>query len=197
MVREVVVMSGAPKVPRYVAFGLAMLVSFVGTAFFVGEVFADPGGYAAVGLVAAWGLPMVALSAYVLVRPAAATTALVVIAILVSLFIVLDTVFRLLPRHIGPVGPVAVFAVAVAGAFLGMRRPVLAGSLLVLLGIASLGAAVETVTGPGETAPIGVAFGGSFGAVGVAVLVVGGLFLLAGAWEAWLGHRSRPVSSAH
>lgn len=190
-------MIGAPKVPRYVAFGLAMVVAVAGVAFIVAETFTDPGGLAAVGLVAAWGLPMVALSVYALQRPVAATPVVVAVAVLVSLFVVLEEALHVLPQGAGPVGSIAVFAVAVAVDFLGLHRPVPAGSLLVLLGVANLGAGVWRVTASDEEAGVRAGLGGSSGAVAMAVLVVAALFLLAGAWEAWTDHRAHRVRSAH
>ena len=50
-----------PKILRYVAFGLALLYGGLGAVFVIGETFADPGGAAAAGLVAAWLVPLVTL----------------------------------------------------------------------------------------------------------------------------------------
>jgi hypothetical protein len=86
---------------------------------------------------------------------------------------------------------VAVFALGVTQAFLGLHRQVLAGTLMVLTGVVQL---VATVVGTavhaglrGEGVPagavpgVGALLGGSSGVVVVPLLVVGALFLLAGA----------------
>jgi hypothetical protein len=101
-----------------------------------------------------------------------------------------------LPGDIGPVGAIAVFAVAVALAFLGLNRPLPAGSLLVLLGTTQLSAAISRTVGPGDRAPVNATLSGSSGAVAVPVLVVGMPFLVTAGWESWVGHRSHHVRSA-
>jgi hypothetical protein len=110
---------------------------------------------------------MIALAVYALRRPEAATRLLTVVATVAATFVVLDAVFRIVPRdEIGPVGSITVFAVAVALGFLGLRRPALAGWLLLLVGAANLGGGASGV------------------AVAVPALVIGGLFLLAASWAA-------------
>jgi hypothetical protein len=80
--------------------------------------------------------------------------------------------------------------------FLGLNRPRPAGSLLILLGTAQLGAAILRTVGSDDGAPVRSAPGGSAVAVAVPVLVVGVLFLVTAGWESWQGYRSRRVRSA-
>ncbi len=188
-------MTGTPaKGFRYVGFGFTILFAVLGCVFITGETFTGPGTLSAAIVVALWFLPMVALSVYALRRPEAATNVLLVAAALVSLFVVLEQIFRGATENAGPVGSVAVFAVAVALGFLGLHRPLSAGSLMILLGAANLGVALSKSIS--DAAPVGDALGGSSGAVALPVLVVGALYLVAAAWEAWLGHRPHRVRSA-
>jgi hypothetical protein len=182
---------------RYVGFGLTILFAVLGCVFIIGETFVEPGNPAAAILVALWFLPMVALSVYGLRRPEAATKVMLVVAALVSLFVVLEQFFRGVTENAGPIGSIAVFAVSVALGLLGLRRPLPAGSLMILLGATSLGAALSRSVGSGDGASIGDALGASSGAVALPALVIGGLYLVAAAGQAWRGHRSHGVGSAH
>jgi hypothetical protein len=93
----------------------------------------DPRGFPAVLLSASWFVPMAALAVYSLRRPETATTVLTVPSALVASFVVLDGVFGMVPRdEIGPVASIIGFAVAVPLGFLGLRRPLRAGWLLLL-----------------------------------------------------------------
>jgi hypothetical protein len=113
------------------------------------------------------------------------------VAALVSLFVVLDALYDIVPRdEIGPVGSIAVFAVAVALSFLGLHRPMRAGWLLLLVGAANLAGVFAKVLEPAGGAPLGAALGGSSGAIAVPVVVIGGLFLVAAPWHART-HRDR------
>jgi len=153
-----------------------------------GEMFTDPGGWPAVAMTASW-LPLIALSVFALRRPAAAAPAFVGATALVVLFTLADSAFDIIPRNSwGPVAAVAVFAIGVALAFLGLHRAELAGLLMVVAGLAQLAA---TVIGRGSEP--GAMFGGSSGVVVVPILLVGLLFLLAGA----LGHESLRSGSGH
>ena len=128
---------------------------------------------------------MVALSVHALLRPAAAGPVLAGATGMVAVFTVADSAFGVVPRDDwGPVAAVAVFALAVALAFLGLHRARLAGLLIILAGIAQLtatliGVVIEAADGAG----LGAAFGGSSGVVVLPLLVIGGLFLLAGSLQ--------------
>lgn len=173
-------MTRTAKVLRYVAFTLMALFGLLGGLFVAGEAFADPGGWRAVAMTAAWVLPLIALSVFALRRPAAAGPVFVGATALVVLFTLADSAFGIIPRGTGPVVAVVAFAIGVALAFLGLHRAELAGLLMVVAGLAQL------------TATRGH-LGGSSGVVVLPILVVGLLFLLAGA----LGHESLRSGSGH
>ena len=174
----------ATKVLRGVVLGLALLVTVLGGAFVVAETMGDPGGIVAV---LAWALPMGGLSAYALRRPATASPLLMVAAAVVMLFVVLDAAVDIVPHGAGPVGAIAVFAVAVPLGCLGVHLPAKAGALLVVVGAVSLNITIWTRSGAGA----GAALGGSSGAVAVMTFVFGALFLAVAAAER-LSHRPRP-----
>ena len=182
-------MTHTAKVLRYVAFTLMALFGLLGGLFVAGEAFSDPGGWQAVAMTAAWALPLIALSVFSLRRPAEAGPVFVGATALVVLFTLADSAFGIIPRDSwGPVAAVVVFAIGVALAFLGLHRAELAGLLMVVAGLAQLAA---TVIGRGsEPGPM---FGGSSGVVVLPILLVGLLFLLAGA----LGHESLRSGPAH
>jgi hypothetical protein len=100
-------------------------------------------------------------------------------------FTVVDSAFGIVPRDDwGPVAAVVVFALGVALAFLGLHRARQAGLLMILAGIAQLtatliGVVIEAADGQGPDAT----FGGSSGVVVLPLLIIGGLFLLAGSLE--------------
>jgi hypothetical protein len=106
---------------------------------------------------------------------------LTILTVVVAAFVMLDALFGIVPQDkVGPVGSIAVFAVAVALGFLGLRRTARAGMLLLLLvGAANLAGVFATML-ERDGAPLGAALSGFSGAVAIPVLVVGALFLLAG-----------------
>jgi hypothetical protein len=179
-------MTGIAKVLRYTAFTSMALFGLLGGMFVAGYAFEDLGGWAAVGLTALWLVPLVALSAFALVRPEPAAPVLVGVTGAVALFSLADSAFGIVPRDAwGPVAAIAVFAAAVALAFLGLHRARLAGLLMVVLAVVQLAATMlgVAVHGAGEGPGPGALLGGSSGVVVVPVLVVGALFLLAGSLD--------------
>jgi hypothetical protein len=181
-------MTRTAKVLRYVAFTLMALFGLGGGMFVAGEAFSDPGGWPAVAMTASWVLPLIALSAFAFRRPATAGPVFIAVTALVVLFTLADSAFGIIPRNTGPVTAVVVFTIGVALAFLGLRRAELAGLLMVIAGLAQFAA---TVIGRGSEP--GAMFGGSSGVVVLPILLVGLLFLLAGA----LGHESLRSGPAH
>jgi hypothetical protein len=185
------------KVLRYAAFTAMAVFGLLGGMFIAGNAFADPGGWPAAGMTALWAVPMVALSIYALLRPAAAGPVLVGATAMVAVFTVVDSAFGIVPRDDwGPVAAVAVFALGVVLAFLGLHRARLAGLLMILAGIAQLtatllGVVIEEADGLGP----GATLGGSSGVVVLPLLVIGGLFLLAGSLEHRNGSRSGRVAT--
>lgn len=176
-------MSGSGKFLRYAAFGMMALFGLLGGLFVAGYAFEDPGGWAAVGLTALWVVPMAALSVFALLRPDAAARVFVWVTAAVVVFALADSAFGIIPRDDwGPVTAIAVFALGVALAFLGLHRPTLAGGTMVFLALMQLAAAVVAVVahGSGDRPGPGALLGGSSGVVIVPLLVTGLLFLLAG-----------------
>jgi hypothetical protein len=177
-------MTSALKVLRYAAFGLTVVLGVFGSAFIIGEILVDPGGLPAVLLSASWFVPMVALAVVALRRPEIATTVLTVVTAVLASFVVLDGVFGIVPRdEIGPVASIGVFAVAVPLGFLGLHRPLRAGWLLLLVGAANLVDVFVRMLGANDGPPLDAGLGGSSGAVAVAVVIIGGLFLVAASLE--------------
>jgi hypothetical protein len=170
----------AVKVLRGVVLGVGALVAVMGGAFLIAETVGDPDRSAAIIVVAVWAVVTVAFSAWALRRPVPASPALSVVGALVAVFVVLDAALGVVPDTAGPVGAIAVFAVAVPLGCLAVHRPVQAGVLLVLVGAVSLNAALWTRSG----SP-----GGSLGVVAVTTFVFGAMFLGVAAAER-LGHRA-------
>jgi hypothetical protein len=173
-------MTGMAKVLRYVAFTLMALIGLFGGMFVAGGTFADPGGWSAVAMTASWALPLIALSVFALRRPAMAGPFFIAATALVVLFTLADSAFRIIPHNTGPVAAVVVFTLGVALAFLGLRRAELGGLLMVIAGLAQLAGTRGHL-------------GGSSGVMVLPILVVGLLFLLAGA----LGRESLRSGSTH
>lgn len=193
-------MTAPAKVLRYTAFTLMVLFGLVGTLFVAGYAFEDLGGWLAAGLTAMWALPMVGFSIFALLRPAPASQVLVGLTVIVALFTLVDSAFGVIPRDDwGPVAAVAVLALGVALAFLGIHRAALAGLLLVTLALAQLAAtAIGIAVGGGEGPGLRGMLGTSSGVVVVPMLVIGVLFLLAGQLDheplqPGVTPRSRPV----
>ncbi|HEU5155899.1 MAG TPA: hypothetical protein VFU43_02810 [Streptosporangiaceae bacterium] len=140
-------MKTLPAIARFSGFGLIVFVAVFGGAFIIGESIMDPGGPAAIALAVTWAVVAVALAAFSVWRPERATRPLTVLAILLAVFIVVDLVVGVVPRdEVGPVGTAGALAVAVGLGFLGVRRPAPAGRLLLLVGVASVGAGGSGVT---------------------------------------------------
>lgn len=156
--------------------GLVLMAVFVLLAgmWIAGEAFAEPGGPAAVGLIASWLVPLLLLVTLALVRPA---WALPVLTVLTGLILLLHVWFVIDPRawrsfedDIGPVRAVAGFVVVAALAALGWHRPAPAGWLLLAIGV------LPVVLLLLETGRFAVASWAVVGAPGVAA---GILYLLA------------------
>lgn len=188
-------MSRISKVLKYGAFAMMALFGLLGGAFVIGEAFAEPGGWTAVWISALWVVPLVALSAFVLMRPAAATPVAVGATVVVGLFTLADSVFGIVARDSwGPVAAIAVFALGVVLAFFGLHRAGLAGGLMIAIGLVQLGATVlgrESGGGPGLRDMLG----GSSGAVVVPIILMGTLFLLSSAFTREAGHPQTPQQS--
>ncbi len=117
---------------------MALSTLFFGT-FLAGDTFADPGGWKAAGLVAAWLLPLAALGALAWYRPAWSVP---VFAVLTAGVIGMSIWFAVNPEgwrsfenHNGPVRDVIIFVLAAAVAVLGLKRTAVAGTLLLIIGL--------------------------------------------------------------
>jgi hypothetical protein len=143
----------------------------------------DPGGWTAVWVSALWVVPLVALSVFALLRPESAGTVFVGVTGVVALFTLTDSLVGLIPRDDwGPVAAIVVFALGVALGFLGLRRSLLAGTLMVGLAVTQLLASLAGVAiraGGDGTGP-GASLGGSSGVVVLPILLIGALYVEAG-----------------
>lgn len=115
---------------RYVGFGVVILLGIVTATFFFGYAFADLEGSLAVALVVAWALPVVALSWLAVTRPRYALPTLVTAACGLAAVSLVNGAAPFLPPTWGPVAEVAAVGLAIATAFLGLRRAAPAGWLL-------------------------------------------------------------------
>ena len=129
----------SPTILKYVAFTLMALFGLLGGAFVLGETFSDPGGWTAVWVSALWVVPLVAMSVFALLRPEAMAPVFVVVTAVVALFTLVDSLVGIIPRDDwGPVAAIVVFALGVALAFLGLRRALLAGTLMATAAVTQL-----------------------------------------------------------
>ena len=184
---------------RWSAFSLMAAFGLLGSLFVAGETLVDPGGWEAVALVALWLVPMVFLCALAVRRIDTAHRVLVaavtVLAALWVWFALAPGWWRSLMDERGPVLAIASFAVGVAVAFLGLRRPGTAGALLVVMAAVPVvaSAVAAAVLDADRPDPAGL-LGGSSTAAAIPTLVVGVLLLLSYAAERGQtrpdGHRS-------
>lgn len=179
------VMAGTAKVLRYAAFTLMALFGLLGGLFAAGYAFEDLSTWTAIGVTAAYAVPTVALCVLAWRVPERAAPWFVVLTGVVAVLAILDAAFQVVDTYsVGPVVAVGVFAVAVSLGFLGLHRSALAGLLLVVLGLAQLGAVVlgsadELAEGGGPS--LADMLTTSSGVVVLPMVVVGILFLVAGA----------------
>ncbi|HEU4512983.1 MAG TPA: hypothetical protein VFR87_07745 [Nocardioidaceae bacterium] len=197
-------MTGSARVLRWTAFSLMAVFGLLGGLFVAGETFMDPGGWTAAFVTALWVLPMVGLSAFALLRPERAGPVFVGLTGLLALFTLADSAFGIIPRDDwGPVTAVAVFALGVSLAFLGLKQAGLAGVLMVVLALAqvaatALGIAIHEPERAGEGPGLGALLGGSGGVVVLPLLVVGVLFLFSSSLTGESrGRRTPRVHPAH
>lgn len=172
----------ATVVKRIGAWGLIGFAALFGL-FAAGYAFEDPGGWAAVGIVAAFVVPTALLALAAWRWPEHAMRSVVPVVVLVALSWVLLPLFPDEIRdwfdQVGPVFAMATTVAAVALAVLGLHRPGLAGALL--LGIAVfvfvqlILAANAFEEGPGPRGLLGT----SGGVMLLPMAIAGALLLLA------------------
>ena len=163
-------------------FGVAACITGLFGLFLAGETFTDPGGWKALGLVAAWAIPLAALAAVAWYRPGWAARLL---AVLIAAVIGVSGWFAVDPggwrafedRH-GPIRAIISFVLAAAVAVLGLKRTALAGALLLVLGVV-----------PVVLSSLGSQLGfASLAVVSSTPLIVGVLYL----WSAAVAGRAAP-----
>lgn len=177
-------MTGTAKTLRNVTFGFMVLFGVLGTLFVAGYAFEDLATPVAVGLTAAWVLPMAVLSVLALRRPEPMVRVLAWSTAIVAAATLLDSATGIVPRDDwGPVMAIVVFALGVSLAFLGLSRTRAAGLLMVVLAGAQLAATVLGLTlggvgdagdGPGLRGMAAT----SSGVVVLPILLAGILFLM-------------------
>lgn len=155
--------------------GLVLMAVFtvVGAAWIAAEAFADPGGWRAAGLVAAWLVPLTVLLAASRYRTDFAVVllgALTAVAVGIGIWVAVDPEpWRAFENDNGPVRAIITFVLAAPIALLGWTWPRPAGVLLVVLGVV-----------PAALAAAGTASGlGSLIVVGIPPALTGMLYLLA------------------
>lgn len=161
------------------------------TAWAIAELLTDPGGLAAVGFSAGLVVLMLALC-FVAVRLPERARLVLEIALAV---VVVIAVLQALDVNLfgdGPVVSVAVLAVAVPLAFLGLREPRWAGWLLLVAGVLPIAERMVHAVAAGDPIPVGL--GGSAGAVALPV-IIGGLFFLLAPRPRALASEKPPTSS--
>lgn len=134
---------------------VAVLLALGGMASFwiSAEALQDPGGWRGVGLVAAWLIPVVALSALAWFRPPVAGRVLTVatgVYLAGAAWVALapDATRRFEDRY-GPIQLVVLIALLVPLAVLGHRRPRWAGALLLTVTLVPLALALTVGIGGG------------------------------------------------
>jgi hypothetical protein len=168
----------ASRYVRTVALTLAALFTGIGALFVFGETFDDPGGWAAVGWIALWLVPLAGLTALAALRPRVAAWvlgALVVGIVAIGAWYAFDTsTWRAFEDAHGPIRGLAGFLLILPLAVLGRTRPAPAGALLLVAGVVPLVL--------GLLAQGGVA--GVLMVVASPAALIGALYLLAAAAQA-------------
>ena len=168
------------RLARGLAIAVVAALGLFGALFVAGETLADPGGWQGVGLVAAWAVPLVALVALVLRRPAVAARFLPWALVVASVILLVDAAGAY-SRDTGPVGTIAMFVVAVPCGLLGLHQALRAGTLLLTAAAVQL---VGTLVERGRAgSPLRAALGGSTGALVVPLVVCAALLLLTAVLE--------------
>jgi len=173
--------------------GFSLVVAFVAfvVLFLTGETVSDPGGWKAVGLIAAWLLPLVGLSLVAFYRPSVAISVLAV-AILVPIALGLWAMvgfegWRGWQDRVGPVSLVLVVVIGAALAVAGLSRPRAAGLLMVVVSVVPVALAL---LGSGSE----WGFPLSLGLTTAPVLICGLLYLWA---DRLAGSSGAPSSEVH
>ena len=163
---------------------VAVLVGFF-LLFVIGETAADPGGWAAVGLIALWLVPLLGLVWLCRWRPDLAAPLLAGLTGVLRAFMVWTTAtadsWRAFEDDHGPVRTIATFVLVAAVGVLGLRRTRTAGVLLLVLGLGP-----QLIAGASDLAR------GSLAAVSSPAVIAGLLYLASAAVER-RGGRTEPI----
>jgi hypothetical protein len=166
-------------------FGLLALVTGVFLLFLVGETLDDPGGVAAIGLIAVWLLPLLGLVWLARWRPDLAVPALAGLTgllLAVAAWASADAgSWRSFEDDRGPIRTIATFVLVASVGVLGLRRTRTAGVLLLVLGLGP-----QLIAGTSQLAR------GSLTAVSSPAVIAGLLYLAATLVER-RGGRTEPV----
>lgn len=187
-------MTGTSKVLSAVALVVLLLMALAGALFAAGYAFSDLPLWLPVLESVIWLAIAIGLTFVVLRLPEVAVQVMLAVTGVMVLLIVLDGTVGIFRRdELGPVVTVLLLAVLVPLAFLGLRRPVLAGLMLLVLAVVQFLSAGLMSGRFADGAPLGALLGGSSGVVVLPTLLAAVLFLLAG----WLAHDSWRLHPAH
>lgn len=193
-------MTGTSKVLSAVALVVLLLMALAGALFAAGYAFSDLPLWLPVLQSAVWLAVAIGLTFVVLRLPEVAVQVMLVVTGVMVLLIVLDGTVGIFRRdELGPVGTVFLLAVLVPLAFLGLRRPVLAGLMLLVLAFVQFLSAGLIRGRFADGAPLGALLGSSSGVVVLPMLLAAVLFLIAGylAHDSWRLHPAHGARMAH
>ena len=175
------------RILKRIGFGVVAFITALFGLFLAGETFTDPGGWKAIGLIAAWAIPLAALAALAWYRPGwAARLFAVLVAAVIGLsgwFAADPQGWRAVEDQHGPIRAIISFVLAAAVAPLGLKRTAQAGVLLLVLGVV-----------PVVVSSLGSQLGfPSLAVVSSAPLIAGVLYLCSAA----VARRGVPPDGAH
>ena len=177
----------------YVAAGIAVICGLVGVFLAAGQALEEVRSGVPVALVALWLLAVSLLGGAAVRRTQRAEPVILMVGILLVGFIVFDIFMPMLPRDDGPRAAVLVLGYAVVLALLGLKRPLTAGVMLLVIVAAQF--AHQTLyrytTGTGEWF-----VSGPVGALSVPVFLVAVLMVTAGLLNRQEARRLNPRPSS-
>lgn len=173
-------MRNLARVLRIVGLVLTSLFAAFGILFAAGYAFEDTGGWQGVALFACMVVPLAVLTWLARSHPAAGLRWVLVGAVLLLVWAVLELFFDLVEA---PVLPMAALVLSVPAAVLGLRDARRGAELLLLIVAAPVVSILARVLGEREGPPLGAALGGSTGVVVLPLLLFAGIFLVAAAVE--------------
>jgi hypothetical protein len=165
---------------RIVGLVLTSLFAAFGILFAAGYAFEDPGGWQGVALFACMVLPLAVLTWLARSHPVAALRWVLVGAVLLLAWAVLELFVDLVEA---PALPMAALVLSVPAAVLGLRNARHGAELLLLIVAAPVVSVLGRVVAEPEGPPLGAALGGSTGVVIVPLLLFAVIFVVAAAVE--------------